>query len=73
MNEVAVGLLAGALFILIGLVGGGFTVREIHIPVVATWTRAASIIVGVLFIGLPLVYSDFSGESGNGANANSPT
>lgn len=34
MNEVAVGLLVGALFILIGLVRGGFTVREIQIPVV---------------------------------------
>ena len=65
MNEVTVGLLVGALFILIGLVGGGFTVREIQIPVVPNWTRVASLFVGILFIGLPLIYSNFAGGPDN--------
>ena len=75
MSEVTVGLLVGALFILIGLVGGGFTVREIQIPVVPNWTRVASIFVGILFIGLPIIYSNFAGGSDNsiGSPAFKPT
>jgi hypothetical protein len=51
-----IALLAGVLFILIAVVGGGFTVREIKIPKVPGWARLVSLVVGLAFIG-PFLYA----------------
>lgn len=40
-------VLGGLLFILIAIVGGGFNIREITIPIVPKWMRVVSFIVGL--------------------------
>jgi hypothetical protein len=50
MTPQAVALLGGLLFLLIAIVGGGFTVREVIMPRVPSWARAASLIVGVALV-----------------------
>lgn len=50
MTPEAVALLGGLLFLLIAIVGGGFTAREIIMPRVPLWARAASLIVGVALV-----------------------
>jgi hypothetical protein len=44
-------LLAGVLFFLIAVVGGGFSIREIKLPRVPAWARAASAVLGLVFTG----------------------
>jgi len=51
-------LLAGSLFILIAVVGGGFQIREINIPRVPAWARVISLILGLAFVG-PYLYGRF--------------
>lgn len=50
MTPQVVALLGGLLFLLIAIVGGGFTIREIIMPGVRPWARAASLIVGVALV-----------------------
>jgi hypothetical protein len=42
----------GGLLLFIGVVGGGFEVKELKVPKVGTGVRVLSMLVGVLFIGL---------------------
>lgn len=42
----------GGLLLLIGVVGGGFEVKELKVPKVGTGVRVLSVLIGVLFIGL---------------------
>lgn len=46
----AVGLTFGGIFLLIAIVGGGFTAKELAVPKVPTWARVASSIVGVCLL-----------------------
>lgn len=52
MDIEQIALLAGILFILIGVVGGGFTLKEISIPRVPAWARAVSMAIGLIFVGV---------------------
>ncbi|MGM0585128.1 MAG: hypothetical protein ACQEUZ_10820 [Pseudomonadota bacterium] len=45
-------LLAGILFLLIAVLGGGFAIREIRLPRAPGWARAVSALVGLAFLGL---------------------
>ena len=42
----------GGLLLFIGVVGGGFEVKELKVPKVGTGVRVLSVVIGVLFIGL---------------------
>jgi hypothetical protein len=55
MSPEAVALLGGLLFLLIAIVGGGFSAKEVMIPGVPRWARIAS-----LALGLALVVPYFS-------------
>jgi|SRR6185437_7564642 hypothetical protein len=46
----AVGLTFGGLFLLIAVVGGGFTAKELTVPKVPTWARVTSAIVGAFLL-----------------------
>jgi hypothetical protein len=46
----AVALVGGLLFLLIAVVGGGFTAKEVAIPGVPGWGRIASLVVGVALV-----------------------
>jgi hypothetical protein len=50
MSPEAVALVGGLLFLLIAVVGGGFTAKEIAIPGVPGWGRIASLAVGVALV-----------------------
>jgi hypothetical protein len=50
MTVAVVALSAGILFLLIAVVGGGFSVREIKIPDVPTWGRLIAAALGLAFI-----------------------
>ena len=52
MDITTILLLAGIIFILIAIVGGGFEIKEIKIPTVAKWARIVSGILGLVFCGL---------------------
>lgn len=52
MAPEAIGLVAGTLFLLIAVIGGGFTVKEIEIPKVPVRARWGSAFLGVLFVVL---------------------
>jgi hypothetical protein len=47
----AIALLAGILFLVIAVVGGGFTIERLQVPTVPNWSRIASAVLGVLFVG----------------------
>jgi hypothetical protein len=70
MTPEAVALLGGLLFLLIAIVGGGFTVREIIMPGVSPWARAAALVVGVLVV--PYFATDPSPSPTRAAAADSP-
>jgi hypothetical protein len=55
MSPEAVALVGGLLFLLIAIVGGGFSAKEVMIPGVPRWARIAS-----LALGLALVVPYFS-------------
>lgn len=50
MDVEQLALLAGILFILIAVVGGGFTIKEVMIPKVPGWARISALVVGILFV-----------------------
>lgn len=52
----AVGITLGGLFLLIAIVGGGFTAKELTVPKVPTWARIASGIVGVFLVAAAVFY-----------------
>jgi hypothetical protein len=51
MSPETVALAAGILFLLIGVVGGGFSVEKAQIPQVPTWGRIVSSLIGLSFLG----------------------
>ena len=65
MSEEAFALAIGSLFLLIAIVGGGFTIERAQIPQVPTWARIVSSVIGVAFIGF-FGYSTLN-EDGVGA------
>jgi hypothetical protein len=44
-------LLAGILLLVIAVVGGGFTIERVQVPPVPGWSRVASGVLGVAFMG----------------------
>ena len=64
MDITTIGVLVGALFVLIGLVGGGLAIREIKIPTIPRSARIACVVAGVLFIGLPFAYDAVNEDNG---------
>jgi PASTA domain len=69
----AVGLTFGGLFLLIAIVGGGFTAKELTVPKVPTWARAVSAIVGGFLLAGPYVYSLVAGQGGSTGQQAGPT
>lgn len=55
MDAEVIALLGGLLFLLLALVGGGFTVKEILMPRIPTWARASCLVVGVALVVLSFV------------------
>ena len=64
MDITTIGVLVGALFVLIGLVGGGLAIREINIPTIPRSARIACVVAGVLFVGLPFAYDAVNEDNG---------
>jgi hypothetical protein len=58
MTSDTIGMLAAAVFLLIAVVGGGFTVKELSVPAVPTWGRIVAGLLGVLFV-VPFVLGLF--------------
>ena len=52
MNIQIAAFVFGGLLLFIGVVGGGFEVKELKVPKVGTGVRVVSVLVGVLFISL---------------------
>jgi hypothetical protein len=50
MSVQVVALAGGILFVLVAIVGGGFAIREIVLPKVPRWARAASGVFGILLL-----------------------
>lgn len=74
MSSDTVGLLAASVFLLIAVVGGGFTVKELSVPTVPTWARFVAGVLGVLFavpFALDLVGSDDAGVVAAGTTGGS--
>jgi hypothetical protein len=59
-----VGLMFGGLFLLIAIVGGGFTAKELTVPKVPGWARVVSGIVGV-FLLAGTYYASVAEEGGS--------
>jgi len=75
MSEMApenVALLGGLLFLLIAIVGGGFTIREIMMPRVPSWARVASLLVGAALIG-PYFAAALTAGPGDAASDSPPS
>lgn len=47
-------LVIGALFLLLGLLGGGFEVSAIKVPPIGNYTRAVTLLLGILLLGAGL-------------------
>ena len=62
MEPRTVGLLGGLLFLLIAIVGGGFTVRELVLPAVPGWARVASLAVGAALV-VPYFAGGLAGDA----------
>jgi hypothetical protein len=65
MSPEAVALLGGLLFLLIAIVGGGFTAKEISLPGVPGWARVASLALGLALVVPYVAQSLRSGETGS--------
>lgn len=63
MSEETIALAIGSLFLLIAIVGGGFTIERAQIPQVPAWARIVSSVIGVAFIGF-FGYSTLSEDEG---------
>jgi hypothetical protein len=69
MEPETVALLGGLLFLLIAIVGGGFTIKEIIMPGVPRWARMASLLVGAALV-VPYFASVFEeGEDRSGVSS----
>jgi hypothetical protein len=56
----------GALLLLVGILGGGFEIKEVRIPTIATGGRVVSSIAGLVFIAVamsPFVVSNRAGDA----------
>jgi hypothetical protein len=58
MTVPTLSFLFGALLVLVGILGGGFEIKEIKIPTVPVRGRVLASIVGLTFIGLAIWPSD---------------
>lgn len=65
MEAEQLALLAGILFILIAVVGGGFAIREVRIPRVPGWARVGSLLIGLAFVA-PFFYARLAEPPGPG-------
>jgi hypothetical protein len=63
MTSDTIGLLAAILFLLIAVVGGGFTIKELSIPKVPNVARLLAGLLGVLF-AVPFVVSQATPNAG---------
>jgi hypothetical protein len=61
MSAEVVALAGGILFVLVAIVGGGFTLRELVMPRVPHWARVASAVFGLLLL-LPFVLTVVNGQ-----------
>jgi hypothetical protein len=50
MSEETIALTMGSLFLLIAIVGGGFSIERAQIPQVPTWARVVSSVIGASFL-----------------------
>jgi hypothetical protein len=65
MSIELVSFVFGGLLVFVGLVGGGFEVKELKVPKVGMGVRVVAMIVGVLFVGL--------GFATNSTNSDKPS
>jgi hypothetical protein len=61
MSAEVVALGGGILFVLVAIVGGGFTIRELMMPRVPHWARVVSAVFGLLLL-LPFVLTVVNGQ-----------
>src|SRR5262245_54680078 len=50
MDSKTIALSGGLLFLLLAIVGGGFSIREISMPKVPRWGRVVCLVVGVALV-----------------------
>lgn len=62
MTIEALSFIFGCILILIGIIGGGFEVKELKIPKVAWLTRIIAIIAGIAFLGLGFEFQGIKQE-----------
>jgi hypothetical protein len=72
MSAEVVALGGGILFVLVAIVGGGFTIRELMMPRVPHWARVASAVFGLLLL-LPFVLTIVNGQTEKDARSSSGT
>lgn len=65
MELPAVFVIAGAVFLLVGVLGGGFEVKELRVPTVDKPIRLILAVVGVVFIAGGLVLHGLPGDARN--------
>jgi hypothetical protein len=70
MSAEVVALGGGILFVLVAIVGGGFTIRELMMPRVPNWARVTSAVFGLLLL-LPFVLTVVNGQTEKGARSSS--
>jgi hypothetical protein len=68
MSVEVVALGGGILFVLVAIVGGGFTLRELVMPRVPHWARAASAVFGLLLL-VPFLLTILNGQMDKGAQS----
>lgn len=68
MSIEVVSFVFGGLLVLVAILGGGFELKELRIPVVGAGVRIVAAIVGLLFIGM-----GFSWADGKSADFNPPS
>ncbi|WP_107773689.1 hypothetical protein [Nocardioides sediminis] len=61
MSEETIALTMGSLFLLIAIVGGGFSVERAQIPQVPTWARVVSSVIGASFLAF-FAYATLGGS-----------
>lgn len=61
MDAKTVALLGGLLFLLLAIVGGGFSIREINMPSIPGWARVACLFVGVGLV-VPWVLTEVASD-----------
>jgi nitrogen fixation-related uncharacterized protein len=72
MSVEVVALAGGILFVLVAIVGGGFTIRELVMPRVPHWARAASAVFGLLLL-VPFLLTVLNGQFDRDARPASDT